>query len=171
MEPLKLKISKTHFQIRRSSKTPKTWKTPTHIAQPLDIPTNLRSRKLWSNWRISIKILRSQIEVDHVIVENSSNPNSKFLRTPLSLSLSYLVHIRVTPPLCKSLQLLSSTLKDLKHVLFFSFFLCINQVQNLSREKCAKVIDPECTEEVHFRVPTLWPMFRQVTVYMYLDTV
>ena len=90
----------------------------------------------------------------------------------LSLSLSYLVHIRVTPPLCKSLQLLSSTLKDLKHVLFFfSFFLCINQVQTLSREKCAKVIDPECTEEVHFRVPTLWPMCRHVTVYKNSDTV
>lgn len=28
-------------------------------------------------------------------------------------------------------------------------------------------IDPECTVGIHFRVPALWPMFRQVTVYEY----
>jgi hypothetical protein len=81
MEPLKVKISKTHFQIRRTSKT------PTDIAQPPG-HTYPQICDLASCWRISIKVLRSQIEVDHV--ENSSNPNSNFLGTPLSLSLTFL---------------------------------------------------------------------------------
>ena len=114
----------------------------------------------------SIQFLRSQIEIDHVwSTTNCRKLIESKVQVPqnTSLSLSYLVHVWITPPLCEPLQLLSSTLKDLKLVFFFSF-LCINQVQNLSREKCTKVMDLECTGGVHFRIPTLWPMFRQVTV-------